>query len=126
MPDNVQADSGTGGAIFAAASLSISGDTAVVPMNALGILSGSEGSWTYTLHVGGAGAVTSGTQRVTLASDDPGVVALQIIDDWDESDRAKVNLIVGQAGIAAGAGAVGVTVPRVTLASDDPGVALLT
>lgn len=46
--------------------------------------------------------------------------AVEIIDDWDESDRAKINLIVGQAGIAAGAGAVGVTVPRVTLASDDP------
>lgn len=46
--------------------------------------------------------------------------AVEIMDDWDESDRAKVNLIVGQAGVAAGAGAVGVTVPRVTLASDDP------
>jgi len=90
--------------------------------------------------------------RVTLANDSTGVVsiddnggaitvdnggtfavqesggaltALQIMDDWDESDRAKVNLIVGQAGIAAGAGAVGATVPRVTLASDDPAVASL-
>jgi len=32
----------------------------------------------------GAGAVGLGTQRNTLASDDPAVVALQIIDDWDE------------------------------------------
>lgn len=70
----------------------------------------------------GAGAVGTGTQRGTLASDDPAVVALQVIDDWDESDRAKVNVIVGQAGVAAGAGAVGVTVPRMTLASDDPAV----
>lgn len=53
------------------------------------------------------------------------LTALQVIDDWDESDRAKVNLIVGQAGIAAGAGAVAATVPRVTLASDDPAVAAL-
>ena len=52
--------------------------------------------------------------------------SLAIIDDWDETDRAKVNLIVGQAGIAAGAGASGATVPRVTLASDSPGVASLT
>ncbi len=44
--------------------------------------------------------------------------ALQIMDDWDESDRAKVNLIVGQAGIAAGTGADGATVPRVTLATN--------
>ena len=41
------------------------------------------------------------------------------MDDWDESDRAKVNLIVGQAGIAAGSGTNGATVPRVTLATDD-------
>jgi len=45
-----------------------------------------------------------------------------VLDDWDESDRAKVNTIVGQAGVAAGAGAVGVTVQRMTLASDDPAV----
>lgn len=73
----------------------------------------------------GAGAVTAGTQRTTLASDDPAVASLAVIDDWDETDRAKVNVIVGQAGIAAGAGAVGATVPRVTLASDDPAVASL-
>lgn len=53
------------------------------------------------------------------------VTAVQIMDDWDESNRAKVNLIVGQAGITAGAGAVAASTPRVTLASDDPAVALL-
>ena len=41
------------------------------------------------------------------------LTALQIIDDWDETDRAKVNPIVGQAGVAAGAGAVGATTQRV-------------
>lgn len=51
--------------------------------------------------------------------------AVEIIDDWDESDRAKVNPIVGQAGVAAGAGAVGVTTQRTTLASDDPAVVAL-
>jgi hypothetical protein len=98
----------------------------------------------------GAGAVGTGTQRMTLASDDPAVASLasilakiiaapateakqdtgnaslSVLDDWDESDRAKVNPIVGQAGVAAGAGAVGATVQRVTLASDDPAVAKLT
>ncbi len=43
-----------------------------------------------------------------------------VADDWDESDRAKVNIIVGQAGITAGAGAVAANTPRVTHASDDP------
>lgn len=74
---------------------------------------------------GGSGAVDATTARVIHATDDPAVTSLAVIDDWDESDRAKVNPIVGQAGIAAGAGAVGATVPRVTLASDDPAVALL-
>lgn len=46
--------------------------------------------------------------------------SLAIIDDWDETDRAKVNVIVGQAGITAGAGAVEANTPRVTHASDDP------
>lgn len=87
----------------------------------------------------GAGAVGVTVPRVTLASDDPAVAllgtidadtggmltALQIMDDWDEADRAKVNPIVGQAGVAAGAGAVGATVQRMTLASDDPGVVAL-
>lgn len=38
----------------------------------------------------GAGAVGTGTARMTLGSDDPAVVALQIMDDWDDTDRCKV------------------------------------
>ena len=73
----------------------------------------------------GAGAVAAGTQRMTLASNDPAVTSLGVLDDWDESDRAKVNPIAGQAGIAAGAGAVDALTQRATLASDDPAVASL-
>lgn len=51
--------------------------------------------------------------------------AVEIMDDWDETDRAKVNIIAGQAGITAAAGAVGASTPRVTLASDDPAVTAL-
>lgn len=58
------------------------------------------------------------TQRTTLASDDPAVVALQIIDDWDESDRAKVNVIAGQAGVDGGSGVVSAKTQRVALATD--------
>lgn len=46
------------------------------------------------------------------------VTALQIIDDWDESDRAKVNPIVGQAGIQGGSGTVSANTQRVVLATD--------
>jgi hypothetical protein len=66
---------GATGATVTFASLSFSGDTAYMPVGANGILSGSEGSWSFSLLVGGAGAVTAGTQRMTLASDDPAVTA---------------------------------------------------
>lgn len=36
-----------------------------------------------------------------------------VLDDWDESDRAKVNLIVGQAGVAAAAGTVSAATQRI-------------
>lgn len=64
--------------------------------------------------VAGAGAVGTGVQRVTLASDDPAVTSLAVLDDWDESDRAKTNIIVGQAGVDGGSGAVTAKTQRVT------------
>ena len=51
--------------------------------------------------------------------------AVEIMDDWDEGDRAKVNIIVGETGITANAGAVAANTPRITLASDDPAVTAL-
>ena len=65
------------------------------------------------------------TGAATETSVGASATSLAILDDWDESDRAKVNPIVGVAGVAAGAGAVGTTTQRVTLASDDPAVASL-
>lgn len=44
--------------------------------------------------------------------------SLSVIDDWDETDRAKVNPIVGQAGVQGGAGAVSALTQRVVLATD--------
>lgn len=126
MADNVQLSTNIGeGDKAVAAAVTFSGDASKVFGSFLGIISGTAESYVFTLCPGGAGAVDGGTPRVTLASDDPAVVALQIIDDWDESDRAKVNLIVGQAGITAGAGAVAANTPRVTHASDDPAVTAL-
>lgn len=66
----------------------------------------------------GAGAVGATVQRVTQATDDAGVASLGVIDDWDESDRAKVNPIVGQAGVTGGSGVVGAATQRVVLATD--------
>jgi hypothetical protein len=60
------------------------------------------------------------TGAATETSAAAAATSLAILDDWDESGRAKVNLIAGQAGITAGAGAVAANTPRTTLASDDP------
>lgn len=45
--------------------------------------------------------------------------AVEKLDDWDESDRAKVNPIAGQAGIAANAGVMSALTTRITIATDD-------
>lgn len=55
---------------------------------------------------------------VVTATDDPAAVSLAVLDDWDESDRAKVNPIVGQAGVQGGSGAVSAATQRVVLATD--------
>jgi hypothetical protein len=88
------------------------------------------GSLTVDGTVAVSGTVTVGSHAVTNAGtfavqDAAAEASLSVLGDWDETDRAKVNIIVGQAGVAAGAGAVAATVPRVTLASDDPAVATL-
>ena len=79
----------------------------------------------------GGGALTvDGTVTANLSATDNAVLdnidadtsaiqtAVQIMDDWDESDRAKVNPIVGQAGVAGDSGTVGATTQRVVLATD--------
>lgn len=81
MADNFVCNAGSGGSTFVGASLTFSGDTAITSGVFQLIISGSEGSWTAAQIVGGAGAVAAGVQRVTLASDDPAVTALQVIDD---------------------------------------------
>lgn len=68
MADNVELNAGSSGATLAAASLTVSGDTAIVQMVGAGILSGSEGSWTHTQFVGGTGVDAAGVLRVSLAT----------------------------------------------------------
>lgn len=46
--------------------------------------------------------------------------SLSVIDDWDETDRAKVNLIVGQTGVQGASGVVTGNTQRVVLATDVP------
>lgn len=101
------------------------------PSKAIGV-AGTDGTNPQIIKTDSAGelqvdVVTSAlpSGAATLAEQQTQTASLSVLDDWDETDRAKVNIVAGQAGITAGAGAVGASTPRVTLASDDPGVALL-
>lgn len=68
---------------------------------------------------GGTGTMQAKLRNLT-STNDAIKTAVEIMDDWDETDRAKVNIIAGQAGVTAGAGSVAANTPRVTHASDDP------
>lgn len=82
----------------------------------------------YVINLG-SGNLSTGTLRVALAANDANVVkivnALEIMDDWDETNRAAVNLIAGQVGIQGAEGVITALCPRVTLATDDDAVASL-
>lgn len=78
---------------------------------AVNLIGGEEGI------TGGAGAVAANTPRATLASDDPAVTSLAVIDDWDEANRAAVNPIAGQVGLASNVGIATAAAPRVVRAS---------
>lgn len=67
----------------------------------------------------GEAASISGTRAAQLRAI---ATALEIIDDWDETDRAKVNLIAGQVGVAGGSGAQSALTQRVVTATDSPEV----
>jgi len=51
--------------------------------------------------------------------------AVEVMDDWDESDRAKVNPIAGQAGVAANSGNKDALTQRVVIATDDIPIAAI-
>lgn len=46
--------------------------------------------------------------------------SLNVMDDWDETDRAKVNIIAGQAGVDGNSGNKSAATQRVVLATDQP------
>ncbi len=50
--------------------------------------------------------------------------SVEIMDDWDETNRAKVNLIVGEPGVSANRGSSDSTTQRVTIANNDSTVTL--
>ena len=105
MADNVTLNSGTGGATLAA------DDITSVWYQRVKISLGADGSATDAL--GGAGAVAAGVARVTLASDDPGVVALDNLDaqtaDYDTGAGTDTQVMFGIALPASGGAVAGGT-----------------
>lgn len=73
------------------------------------------GTWNIT---NVSGTVSLPTGAATLAEQQTQTASLSVLDDWDESDRAKVNPIVGQAGVQGGSGTVSANTQRVVLATD--------
>ncbi len=70
----------------------------------------------------GAAQATSAKQDSQLTQETAAATSLAIIDDWDESDRAKVNPIAGQAGVDGGAGAVSSKTQRVVIVTDQTAI----
>jgi len=62
--------------------------------------------------------VASNGGTFAVQEDGAALTALQIMDDWDETDRCKVNPIAGQAGVQGGSGTVTALTQRVVLATD--------
>jgi hypothetical protein len=106
VANNVQAEAvSTAGTRFVTAEVTAYGDaTSHIPASFQVIVSGSEGSQTFAEIVGGAGAVAAGVQRVTLASDDPAVTALQILDNAISGTEMQVDVV---AALPAGTNAIG-------------------
>jgi len=137
MADNVAVTAGVGTAIAA-------DDVGSVFFQKIKLDLGTDGASAPAL--AGAGAVATGVQRVTLASDDPAitdlaaievllgtmdtdtgnmVTALQLLDNAVDGNYLNVNLNVAGTDAAAGEGVISAQTQRVTLATDDDGVAHL-
>jgi len=87
VADNLEADPGSGGATLAADDIA----SVFYPRGKLSL--GADG--TAVDAVAGAGAVDTGTQRVTLASDDPAVALLTTIDSDTNTIQGDTTTIAG-------------------------------
>lgn len=143
---DVAVDTGTEGAVqLVKLALSADGSTGLIAADAGGLLVnlGANNDVTVSGTVTASGPLTDAELRATpvpvsgtvtanagtnlntslLALEDGGNLAAvaasaSVLDDWDESDRAKVNPIVGQAGVQGASGAVSASTQRVVLATD--------
>jgi hypothetical protein len=121
VASNTTLNSGTGGDVITTKERTHDGDATKQQVVSLAYVTGTEGAYTHTDAAAGAGAVSAGVPRVTLASDDPAVTALQIIDNAISGSGINVSQLNG-VNVTMGNGASGTGVQRVTLANDSTGV----
>lgn len=86
-----------------------------IASDSTGVVSVDDNGGSITVD-GTVAATQSGTW--TEANSAAIAASLSVIDDWDETNRAAVNVISGQVGVAGGSGVVGAAVQRVVLATD--------
>lgn len=85
MADNTELNAGSGGDIIA------TDDIGGVKYQRVKLSLGADGSAADALD--GAGTVASGVQRVTLASDDPAVVSLALLDNTISGSEMQVDIV---------------------------------
>lgn len=107
MADNTTLNTGSGGDVIA------TDDIAGVKYQRVKLSLGADGAAVDA--EAGAGAVSTAVQRVTLASDDPAVTALQLIDNAISGSEMQVDIV---AALPAGTNAIG-TVTAVGAAAED-------
>ena len=89
-------------------------DVGAIALDADGAMQVSDGGNSLTVD----GTITADLSATDNAVLDKIATAVEVIDDWDETNRAAVNLIASQVGISAGSGTVAANSPRVVLATD--------
>ena len=112
--DRVQIGDGT-----AASALRVTISTNDSHFGAVGAASDVDGVIHGQLRYIGAGVDTLETTLSNIET------AVQIIDDWDDSNYANVNMNLAGSDAQAGEGTISATTQRVTIATDDDGVAHL-
>ena len=84
----------------------------------------SSGGAAVNIQDGGNTITVDGTVTADLSATDNAVLdaiatSLAVLDDWDDSDYANVNINIAGTDMAANAGAMSAQTPRVTIATDD-------
>ena len=97
---------------------------------ALRVTIASDSTGVVSVDDGGGALTVDGTVTANLSATDNAVLdavaaSLSVLDDWDDSNYANVNMNLAGSDAQAGEGTISATTQRVTIATDDDGVAHL-